>query len=106
MLFDPFLMGIAATLNTCLLVLFIYTSYHFKKHLKDFKHFHENYHKDMSYFNKQMNSRFEASYTIAQTNRDLTEGRLMETRRILENKIQELDKSINAINKSSDILNS
>ena len=106
MTFDPFFMGIVATISTCLLALFIYISYHFKKHLKEFKSFHENYDKDMSYFNKQMNSRFEAAYTRSQTNRDLAEGRLMETRRILENKIQELEKSINAINKSSDRLNS
>lgn len=106
MTFDPFLMGIVATLSICLFALFIYTSYQFKKHLKEFKSFHENYHKDMSYFNKQMNSRFEASSTRSQTDRDLAEGRLMETRRILENKIQDLQKSIEAINKSSDRLNS
>ena len=101
---DPFLMGIVTTISVCLLVLFVYTSYRFKKHLKDFKSFYQNYNKDMDYFNRQMDSRFEAASIRAQTNRDLAEGRIMEVRRILENKIQELEKSIDEINKSSDKL--
>ena len=106
MSFDPFLTGILVATNVCLFVLFIYASYRFRKHLKDFESFFENYQKDMSYFNENMDYRFKAAYTRSQTNRDLAEGRIMETRRNLENKIQELEKSINAINKSSDRLNS
>ena len=104
MSFDPFLIGIIVAINACLFVLFIYASYRFRKHLKNFNLFFENYHKDMSYFNENMDYRFKAAYVRSQTDRDLANGRLMEVRRNLENKIQDLEKSIEPIKQSSDKL--